>query len=119
MWTDRVRGSGRFRQKKQMWHEMTGDVSGMDDSPTLPWAAHLRLRAPRRTVLAHRDPPLEPFPRRLAGPDNPAQASRRARPNDGPATAANSLLASDRPQHPVEGVRDPEGFAFTAVSPFY
>ncbi len=31
----------------------------------------------------------------------------------------NSLLAFDLPQLPVEGVRDPEGFAFTAVSPFY
>ena len=39
--------------------------------------------------------------------------------NDGSATAATSLLASDPPQLPVEGVRDPEGFAFTAVSPFY
>ena len=58
-------------------------------------------------------------PRRFAGPDSPAQASIRARPNDGPAAVASSLLASNLPQHPVEGVRDPEGFAFTAVSPFY
>ena len=27
-WTDRVRWSGRFRRKKQMWHEMMGDVPG-------------------------------------------------------------------------------------------
>ena len=27
--TVRVRGSGRFRRKKEMWHEMTGDVSGI------------------------------------------------------------------------------------------
>ncbi len=26
--TDRVRGCGRLRRKKQMWHEMTGDVPG-------------------------------------------------------------------------------------------
>ena len=29
VWTDRVRGSGRFRRKKQMWHEMMGDVPGI------------------------------------------------------------------------------------------
>jgi hypothetical protein len=40
-------------------------------------------------------------------------------PNDGATALANSLLASNSPRLPVEGVRDPEGFAFTAVSPFY
>jgi hypothetical protein len=40
-------------------------------------------------------------------------------PNHGATAFANSLLASNPPQLPVEGVRDPEGFAFTAVSPFY
>ena len=91
----------------------------MRSSPTLPWAVRLRLRAPRHTVLACRDPPFEPFARAIARPDIPARTSNWARPCDGPVAAANSLLASNLPQHPVEGVRDPEGFAFTAVSPFY
>ena len=118
-WTDRVRWSGRVRRKKPMCHEMTGDVPGISLSPTLPWAARLGLRAPRHTVLACRVPPLEPIACRLAPPDNPGGTSTRARPSDGPAAAASSLLASDPPRLPVEGVRDPEGFAFTAVSPFY
>ena len=58
-----------------------------------------------------------------ASPDVPREypgaAGDSAWLNDGTATAANSLLASDPPRLPVEGVRDPEGFAFTAVSPFY
>ena len=37
-----------------------GDVNW---SPTLPWAAHLGLRAPRHTFLACRDPPFEPSAR--------------------------------------------------------
>jgi hypothetical protein len=27
--TDRVRGRGRLRRKKEMWHELMGDVSGI------------------------------------------------------------------------------------------
>ena len=49
----------------------------------------------------------------------PASTSTGLKPGDGPVAAANSLLAFDLPQLPVGGVRDPEGFAFTAVSPFY
>ena len=40
------------------------------------------------------------------------------RPGDGP-VAVPTLLASDPPRPPAGGVRDPEGVAFTAVSPFY
>ena len=92
---------------------------GSSGSPTLPWAARLGMRAPRHTILARRVPPLVP----TASP--PASRNSRLRRrlasglSDGTAAAATSLLASDPPQLPVEGVRDPEGFAFTAVSPFY
>ena len=34
---------------------------GVSGSPTLPWAARLVARAPRRTILARRVPPFEPI----------------------------------------------------------
>ena len=36
-------------------------------SPTLPWAARLAMRAPRRTVLACRVPPIESRVNRRSG----------------------------------------------------
>ena len=33
VWTDRVRWSGRVRQKKQVWHEMMGDMPGIELIP--------------------------------------------------------------------------------------
>ena len=88
-------------------------------SPTLPWAARLVTRAPRHTILARRVPPLVPIARLQSLGNSPTPPAACSWLNDGIATAATSLLASNPPQLPVEGVRDPEGFAFTAVSPFY
>ena len=92
---------------------------GVSGSPTLPWAACLVARAPRRTFMARRVPPAEPTKLPTRPEENLERPVACARLDDGTATAANSLLASDPPRLPVRAVRDPEGFAFTAVSPFY
>jgi hypothetical protein len=88
-------------------------------SPTLPWAARLCLRAPRHTVLACRVPPFEPFVHSIVSAQMRPSTSDWRRPKGSPEIAASSFLVSNPLRHPVEGVRDPEGFAFTAVSPFY
>ena len=77
------------------------------------------LRAPRHTILACRVPPFEPSGRSNVSSPMRASTSNWLRPKGGPEVAASTFLASNPPRHPVEGVRDPEGFAFTAVSPFY
>jgi hypothetical protein len=54
-WTNRVRESGRFRRKKQMCHEMTGDVPGtklvpdpsLGGEPLLEGPTTHRLGVPR------------------------------------------------------------------------
>ena len=86
--------------------------------PTLPWATCLALGAPRHTIMAHRVPSIGPrasFVILSAWPSGPAFSGG---PCDGP-VAVRTLLASDRPWPPAGDVQDPEGVAFTAVSPFY
>ncbi len=83
-------------------------------SPTLPWAACLAVRAPRRTVMAHRVPSIGPDPGRRA----PRAPAGPGGPSDGP-VVVRTLLASDLPRPPARDAQVPEGVAFTAVGPFY
>jgi hypothetical protein len=69
--------------------------------------------------MAWRVPPIGPRVVGSEAPVAPAIRTTLTRPGDGLVVAAFSLLAIDRPWPPAGGVRDPEGFAFTAVSPFY
>ena len=96
-----------------------GDVPGMVLIPDPSLGGAPQVEGPTAHRLGAPCPAITASQLSTGRQFTPAQTSIRTRPDDGPPAATNSLLASICPQHPVEGVQDPEGFAFTAVSPFY
>ena len=89
-----------------------------DGCPTLPWEASLAPELPRPAFVARRVPPTES----VRNPDGlpPWRFKPRvpARLADGPVMIATSLKSA-LPRRLAEGVRESQGIAFTAVSPFY
>ena len=112
--------SGRFRRKKQMWHEMMGDVPGSEIGPR----PFLGRRTSHEGPTTHLLGVPRPAVRAIHAAERPRRHSgEHVQLAQGPATVPwlprDPSWLSNPPRHPVEGVRDPEGFAFTAVSPFY
>ena len=88
--------------------------------PDLPWAAGLAKSAPRTTLMAVRVPPVEER-REIKAPcfrRSGDEADDPSRSAGSPAAFASSLM-SENPGRPAQGIRRSEGFASTAVGPFY
>ena len=104
-----------------MSDEGSGDVPGTDvPDPSLGVVPRTE-RPSRRTVFKpHRVSADRARGQRAgAGRHDPADLGQpEEEPGDGPVVAL-TLLASDPPRPPAGDVHDPEGVAFTAVSPFY
>ena len=106
-----------FAERSGCEIEKNGDVPGTDvPDPSLGGVPRAEGPATHRLGASRpvdRAPGCRPAPTGMTGgSDDPG------RPGDGP-VAVRTLLASDPPRPPAGDVQDPEGVAFTAVSPFY
>jgi hypothetical protein len=89
-----------------------------DPSPTLPWEVSLAPELPRPAFVARRVPSIRSFRNRDGLPAWRLKPRVPAHLADGPVMIATSLKSA-LPRRLAEGVRESQGIAFTAVSPFY